>query len=53
VRDTPLLLEMRERFERSHEEAQEVIAESRWLRLKSRELLDRVRRVVEVAETLD
>jgi hypothetical protein len=43
MRDTPPSLdEMRERFERSRAEAQEVIAESQWLRLKSSE--DRLRR---------
>jgi hypothetical protein len=38
------LAELRERFDRTHEQAQELIAESRGLRLKSRELLVRIRR---------
>jgi hypothetical protein len=37
------LNEMRGRLDRAHEEAQTVIAESEWLRLKSRELIDRIR----------
>lgn len=36
--------EMRERLERVHAEAHDLIAESQWLRLKSRELRDRIRR---------
>jgi hypothetical protein len=36
--------QMRKRMERAHEQAQELIAESHWLRLKSRELLERIRR---------
>jgi hypothetical protein len=35
---------MRERLDRAHEEAQELIAESYWLRLRSRELLDCINR---------
>jgi len=35
---------IRARIDRVHEEAQKVIAESEWLTLKSRELLDRIRR---------
>jgi uncharacterized coiled-coil DUF342 family protein len=34
----------RKRIDRAHEQAQELIAESHWLRLKSRELLERIRR---------
>jgi hypothetical protein len=45
MRDTPLSLdEMRERLHRSQEEARELIAESRALRLTLRELVDRSRR---------
>jgi uncharacterized coiled-coil DUF342 family protein len=36
--------EMRGRLDHAHEQAQELIAESHWLRLKSRELLERIRR---------
>jgi hypothetical protein len=44
MRDTPLSLDdLRERLERLHEEARESIAESYWLRLKSRELVDTIR----------
>ena len=44
MRDTPLSLdEIRERLNRSHEQARELIAESRWLRLKSRELVESLR----------
>ena len=35
--------DMRERFDRAHEEARELIAESRRLRLKNRQLLERIR----------
>ena len=38
------LHEMHERLDRVHVEAQDLIAESQWLRLKSRELRDRIRR---------
>lgn len=36
--------EMRGRLDHAREQAQELIAESHWLRLKSRELLARIRR---------
>jgi hypothetical protein len=35
--------EIRARLDRVHEEAQKVIAESEWLRLKSREFIARIR----------
>jgi hypothetical protein len=45
MRDTPLSLdEMRERLDRSQEEALVLIAESRGLRVTLRELVDRSRR---------
>jgi hypothetical protein len=45
VTDIPLSLQqLRERLDCAHDEAREVIAESRWLRLKARELVDRLRR---------
>ena len=36
--------EMRGRLDHAREQAQELLAESQWLRLKSRELLARIRR---------
>jgi predicted transcriptional regulator len=43
--DTHLSLQqLRERLDRAHDEAREVIAESRQLRIKLRELVDRLRR---------
>jgi hypothetical protein len=43
--DIPLSLQqLRERLDCAHDEAREVIAESRRLRLKARELVDRLRR---------